>query len=110
VELTDTSESFGLPATVDFMFALISTEDMEKMNQLMVKQLKNRYNDPTINKRFVIGIDRAKMKLYDLEQSAQKGLSDSGIVHERSSQKPAVDKAFDGIFNSSRRDFSKIKV
>jgi replicative DNA helicase len=110
VELTDTSESFGLPATVDFMFALISTEDMEKMNQLMVKQLKNRYNDPTINKRFVIGIDRAKMKLYDLEQSAQKGLSDSGIVHERSSQKPAVDKAFDGIFNSPRRDFSKIKV
>jgi len=110
VELTDTSESFGLPATVDFMFALISTEDMEKMNQLMVKQLKNRYNDPTINKRFVIGIDRAKMKLYDLEQSAQKGLSDSGIIHERSSQKPAVDKAFDGIFNSPRRDFSKIKV
>ena len=110
VELTDTSESFGLPATVDFMFALISTEDMEKMNQLMVKQLKNRYNDPTLNKRFVIGVDRAKMKLYDLEQSAQKGLSDSGIVHERSPQKPAVDPAFDGIFNSPRRDFSKIKV
>lgn len=110
VELTDTSESFGLPATVDFMFALISTEDMEKMNQLMVKQLKNRYNDPTLNKRFVIGVDRAKMKLYDLEQSAQKGLSDSGIVHERTPQKSAVDPAFDGIFNSSRRDFSKIKV
>lgn len=80
VELTDTSESFGLPATVDFMFALISTEELEQLNQLMVKQLKNRYNDPTINKRFVIGVDRAKMKLYNLEQSAQKNLSDSGLT------------------------------
>jgi len=81
VELTDTSESFGLPATVDFMFALISTEDLENMNQLMVKQLKNRYNDPTVNKRFVIGVDRSKMKLYDLEASAQKNIADSGINH-----------------------------
>ena len=78
VDLTDTSESFGLPATADFMFALISTEELEEMNQIMVKQLKNRYNDPTMNKRFVIGIDRAKMKLYNLEDSAQKNIVDSG--------------------------------
>tara|TARA_Y100000004_G_scaffold160523_1_gene187997 strand:- start:280 stop:975 length:696 start_codon:yes stop_codon:yes gene_type:complete len=71
VELTDTSESFGLPATADLMFALISTEKLEGMNQLMVKQLKNRYNDPTQNKRFVVGIDRSKMRLYDVEDSAQ---------------------------------------
>jgi len=109
VELTDTSESFGLPATVDFMFALISTEEMEALNQLMVKQLKNRYNDPTQNKRFVIGVDRAKMKLYDLEQSAQKGISDSGIRHEAPRQNKAADPGFDGIF-SNKRDFSKIRV
>ena len=82
VELTDTSESFGLPATADLMFALISTEDLEGLNQIMVKQLKNRYNDPTMNKRFVIGIDRAKMRLYDCEQSAQEDLVDSGQEEE----------------------------
>ena len=71
VEITDTSESFGLPATCDLMLALISTEQLEGMNQLMVKQLKNRYNDPTVNKRFVVGIDRSKMRLYDVEDSAQ---------------------------------------
>ena len=111
VELTDTSESFGLPATVDFMFALISTEEMENLNQLMVKQLKNRYNDPTINKRFVIGVDRAKMKLYDLEQSAQKGLTDSNIRQD-APKKSGADPAFDGIFSnlSQKRDFSKIRV
>jgi replicative DNA helicase len=75
--LEDTSESFGLPATADFMFAMIATEEMEKLNQVMVKQLKNRYNDPTSNKRFIVGIDRPKMRLYDVEQSAQK-ISDSG--------------------------------
>lgn len=69
--LEDTSESFGLPATADFMFALISSEELEALGQMMVKQLKNRYNDPTYFKRFVIGVDRAKMKLYDVEQSAQ---------------------------------------
>ena len=78
VDLTDTSESFGLPATADLMFALISTEELEGLNQIMVKQLKNRYNDPTVNKRFVVGIDRSKMRLYDVEQSAQQNLSDSG--------------------------------
>lgn len=78
VELTDTSESFGLPATADLMFALISTEELEELGQIMVKQLKNRYNDPTINKRFIVGIDRAKMRLYDCEQSAQKDILDNG--------------------------------
>jgi hypothetical protein len=82
VELTDTSESFGLPATADFMFALISTEELEQMGQIMVKQLKNRYNDPTVNKRFVVGIDRAKMRLYDCEQSAQDNILDSGKEEE----------------------------
>ena len=78
VDLTDTSESFGLPATADLMFALISTEELEEMNQIMVKQLKNRYNDPTINKRFSIGIDRAKMRLYDVEETAQTDIIDKG--------------------------------
>ena len=78
VDLTDTSESFGLPATADLMFALISTEELEGLGQIMVKQLKNRYNDPTYNRRFVIGVDRAKMRLYDCEQQAQDDLLDSG--------------------------------
>ncbi len=86
VDLTDTSESFGLPATADLMFALISTEELADLNQIMVKQLKNRYSDPTTNKRFVIGVDRAKMKLYDVEQVAQDGLMDNG-----QQDKPAFD-------------------
>ena len=76
--LEDTSESFGLPATADLMFALISSEELEALNQIMVKQLKNRYSDPTHHKRFVLGIDRSKMKLYDVEQDAQSGLADAG--------------------------------
>jgi replicative DNA helicase len=113
VELTDTSESFGLPATVDFMFALISTEDLEAMNQLMVKQLKNRYNDPTINKRFVIGVDRAKMKLYDLEQSAQKNIMDSGIREDKpkwNTQDNGGPVQMKKQYGQPARDFSKIRV
>ena len=106
VELTDTSESFGLPATVDLMFALIATEELDQLNQIMVKQLKNRYNDPTINKRFVVGIDRARMKLYDLEQTAQKGLSDSGIKIDED-KLDTYDMS--SIFKKSR-DFSGIKI
>jgi replicative DNA helicase len=82
VGLEDTSESFGLPATADFMFALISTEELEQLNQLMIKQLKNRYGDPNIYKRFVVGVDRSKMKLYDAEQSAQVDIVDSGQVQQ----------------------------
>ena len=81
VELTDTSESFGLPATADLMFALISTDELEELGQIMVKQLKNRYNDLSVNKRFVLGIDRAKMRLYDCDQSEQT-LVDSGQDEE----------------------------
>ena len=77
VEITDTSESFGLPATADLMFALIFTEEMDEMNQLLIKQLKNRYNDPTELRRFIVGIDRSKMRLYDVEDSAQQDLHDN---------------------------------
>ena len=79
-EMCIRDRSFGLPATADLMVALISTEDMEAAGQIMVKQLKNRYNDPTMNKRFVIGIDRAKMRLYDCDQSAQDNIIDAGSI------------------------------
>ena len=94
VDLTDTSESFGLPATADLMFALISTEDLEGLNQILVKQLKNRYNDTTIFKRFVVGIDRAKMRLYDCEQSAQEDIIDSGQEEEYSPEEKKPKKTF----------------
>ena len=103
VELTDTSESFGLPATADFMFALISTEELEGLSQIMVKQLKNRYNDPTLYKRFMIGIDRAKMRLYDLEDIAQSNLADSG-QEENENSNFGMSKMF------KTKDFSGIKV
>ena len=93
VDLTDTSESFGLPATADLMLALISTEDMEQLGQIMVKQLKNRYNDPTMYKRFVVGIDRAKMRLYDCEQSAQDDIIDAGDIEPTTDTK----KQFEGF-------------
>jgi len=76
IGLEDTSESFGLPATADFMFAIISTEELEELGQFLVKQLKNRYSDPTYYKRFMIGVDRTKMRLFDLEESAQTGITD----------------------------------
>ena len=94
VDLTDTSESFGLPATADLMFALISTEELESLNQIMVKQLKNRYHDPTMNKRFVVGIDRGKMKLFDCEQSAQEDIVDSGQEEEYNKPEDKLHKKF----------------
>ena len=97
VELTDTSESFGLPATADLMFALISTDELEGLGQIMVKQLKNRYNDPTISKRFVVGIDRAKMRLYDCEQTAQEDILDSGQDDEYTYEEQKPKKSFDGF-------------
>ncbi|MAH48133.1 DNA primase [Candidatus Pacearchaeota archaeon] len=100
VGLEDTSESFGLPATADLMFAIISTEQMEELGQIMVKQLKNRYNDPTINRKFVIGIDRAKMRLFDVAQSAQDELVDNGQEDDT----PSFDIATEGKFK--KRDFS----
>ena len=102
VELTDTSESFGLPATADLMFALISTEEIEKLGQIMVKQLKNRYSDPTRNKRFMIGVDRARMKLYDIEDP-QAGLVDSGADDDDT---PVFDNS---AFGKRTGNFSGIK-
>lgn len=95
VDLNNTSESFGVPATADFMFALISTEELEKLGQIMIKQLKNRYNDPTQYKRFVLGIDRSRMKLYDVEQAAQTLVKDVP-VHEHGS-KAVNTKSFEGF-------------
>ena len=109
VGLEDTSESFGLPATADLMFALISTEELADLNQIMVKQLKNRYSDPTTNKRFVIGVDRAKMKLYDAEESAQTNISDSG-QSQIDDDKPVFDKSGFGKRMHKNRDFGNLKV
>ena len=100
VGLEDTSESFGLPATADLMFAIISTEQMEELGQILVKQLKNRYNDPTVNRKFVVGIDRAKMRLFDVAQSAQDELVDNGQEDDT----PSFDIATEGKFK--KRDFS----
>ena len=99
-ELTDTSESFGLPATADLMFALISTEELEELGQIMVKQLKNRYAETDKYKRFVLGIDRSKMRLYDVEQSAQKDILDSGKEEEydyKDIEKTSLKEKFGGF-------------
>jgi replicative DNA helicase len=101
--LEDTSESFGLPATADFMFAIINSDELEQLNQLMVKQLKNRYNDPTLYKRFVVGIDRAKMRLYDVEQSAQDDLVDDGPVMDNT----AVGQGLNQVFKN-KTDYSEL--
>ena len=108
IGLEDTSESFGLPATADLMFALISTEALEEIGQMQVKQLKNRYNDPSINKRFVVGVDRSKMRLYDVELQAQEEIVDNG--------QEKLDKVFEKpSFGKDTKDkkyerFSKLKV
>ena len=102
VDLTDTSESFGLPATADLMFALISTEELEQQGHIMVKQLKNRYSDPTRNKRFMIGVDRAKMRLYDLDEEAQQDIHDSG----QEDNGPVFDNSSFG----SRSNLGSIKI
>ena len=106
--LEDTSESFGLPATADFMFALVSNEELEQLNQIIVKQLKNRYNDPNSFKRFIIGVDRSKMKLYDVEASAQDGLSDA---RQERNDKPVFDKSDFGkrLHSSSSDGFNGFK-
>ena len=103
IGLEDTSESFGLPATADFMFALISTDELEELNQMAVKQLKNRYNDPTVNKRFVLGVDRAKMKLYDVEVNAQNDIVDKNQEDDI----PVFNKSTIG---SRYEKFQKLKV
>jgi replicative DNA helicase len=98
--LEDTSESFGLPATADLMFALITSEELEELGQIMVKQLKNRYNDPTYYKRFTVGVDRSKMRLYDVEQSGQDGLADAGQdkpINTFGDREMKAKKSFDGF-------------
>ena len=106
IGLEDTSESFGLPATADLMFALISTEELEDLNQICIKQLKNRYNDPTMNKIFILGIDRAKMRLYDVEQNAQKDLVDSG----QNNDEVVFDNTPFGNKGKSYEKFNDLKV
>lgn len=106
VELTDTSESFGLPATADFMFAIITSEELEQLGQLMVKQLKNRYNDPNRYKRFVIGVDRARMKLFDAEQSAQEDIIDSGSTFDKTPTGQRYEEESGGKFDRNKfKDF-----
>ena len=99
------SESFGLPATADFMIALISSEELQDLNQMMVKQLKNRYNDPGVHRRFVIGVDRPKMKLYDVEQSAQQDIVDDGPVFDKSDSGLRI-KSEKGKFKDAFNSFS----
>lgn len=106
IGLEDTSESFGLPATCDLMFALISNEELQGLNQVIVKQLKNRYNDPTYYKRFVLGIDRSRMKLYDVEESAQSGLTDSGQFKK---DVPVFDKGSFSAGMKAENDYSGFK-
>ncbi len=103
--LEDTSESFGLPATADFMFALVTNEELEGLNQILVKQLKNRYSDPNHFKRFVVGVDRSKMRLYDVEENAQAGLTDSGQDEDTGPINTFGMR--EGKFN---RDFGALKV
>lgn len=106
IGLEDTSESFGLPATADFMFALISTDELQELNQLMVKQLKNRYSDPSSHKRFVIGVDRPKMRLYDVEESAQHDLIDNQGQNNQAPPAPALDFTPNKKFG--QKDFSQL--
>jgi replicative DNA helicase len=109
--LEDTSESFALPATVDFMCALISTEEMEQLGQIMIKQLKNRYGDPTQNRRFVVGVDRAKMRLYNVEQSAQSDIVDDRPVMDKSEFAERFDEEENMKWmtkKAGRKDFSKL--
>ena len=105
VGLEDTSESFGLPATADFMFAIISNDKLEEVNQILVKQLKNRYGDPTVNKKFLVGIDRAKMKLLDLGDKSQSDLVDTGKVEEKGDDTPV----FDTSTKKNKKDFGEFK-
>jgi replicative DNA helicase len=106
--LEDTSESFGLPATADLMFALITSEDLQELGQIMVKQLKNRYNDPGYFKRFTVGVDRSKMKLYDVEQSGQDGIDDAGAPHSPKPDRPL--NTFGDRERTEKKKFNGFKV
>jgi hypothetical protein len=110
LSLTDTSESFGLPATADFMFGLVTNENLEKLNQILVIQLKNRYGDLNYFKKFVIGVDRSKMKLYDTEQSAQEGLTDAGVKRDEEDDTPTFDQTDAGHRMNDDPDYRKAKM
>ena len=110
IGLEDTSESFGLPATADFMFALISTEELEESNQILIKQLKNRYNDVFSNKKFIVGINRGKMKLYDIEKNEQDGLLMSNQTEEQSLGSGFDGKNFEDKFSQRKEKFSEWKI
>jgi replicative DNA helicase len=101
IDMNDVSESFGVPAIADFMVALINSEELYELNQLMIKQLKNRYRDLNLNKRFVVGVDRAKMRLYDVEDSAQDGITDAGQqqteIYKSLNQSKTEKKSFSGF-------------
>jgi hypothetical protein len=103
VGLEDTSESFGLPATADFMFALISNENLEEAGQMLIKQLKNRYSDITSNKKFLVGVDRAKMRLSDLGELSQSGLVDTGKEEKQETH------VFDTVSKKTKKDFGEFK-
>ena len=111
--LEDTSESFGLPATADFMIALISTEELEAANQIMIKQLKNRYNDPTHYKRFVLGMDRSKMRLYDIDDNQQTLMNDSNPIMDNTKYGQRMDEDDKMRWSTKkmgRKDFSELKI
>jgi hypothetical protein len=109
--LEDTSESFGLPATADFMIAMVRSEELDDLNQILIKQLKNRYSDPSINKRFVIGVDRTKMRLYDCEQSAQSDVSEDKPLMDKTGfgkRQNEEDQMEWATRTMGRKDFSKL--
>ena len=108
LDLTDVSESFGLPATADFMVGITSNEQLEENNQMMIKQLKNRYNDPTIHRRFVVGVDRPKMKLYDLEESAQTAIIDNIINKNKLHENKYEEKNDEEIYREHKSKFSQL--
>ena len=110
VGLEDTSESFGLPATADFMIALISTEELEENNQIMVKQLKNRYNDVASNKKFILGINRGKMKLYDVDKNDQSGLLQTNQTEETKAGNGLDGRNFDEKFSPSKGKFESWSI
>jgi hypothetical protein len=95
IGLEDTSESFGLPATADFMVALSQTEELERLNQYMIKQLKNRFADPAFHRKFVVGVDKSRMRIYDVEQSAQKEIIDDTPLFDRSESSKNLKNIFD---------------
>jgi len=106
IGLENTSDSIGLPMTVDFMIALISTEELEDLNQIMIKQLKNRYGDPSVNKRFVVGVDRSKMRLYDVDDSYQEDILDGPVMDNTTFGSEEIERGKKSFDKSKFRGFT----